>query len=694
MVRSLIHKFNLSFLSFIAIINLSYAQSTEHYKIISQCAQIKLYPESYKIEIIDTLKIINNDNTNIIKLKLNPIFKIDSVLQKQKPVKFFQTKEIIELKGDFGNESEVIIFYNGIFNFKTEFSELTDSNAILRDIDIFPLGTKTYQFIRLTIITPIEWEAVAIGKKLTEVVKEDKKYTVYENKEKVETVGWIVAGKYHKTHTNYRNIEIITYFSKERKDLNESIIQLTKKVLDFYENYFSKYRFPKLALIEVDDWLAGGAVLAAAYPSVILLKNRTFTTEDEYNHILSILPHEIAHQWWPLTNFVDENDTAFLSEGLCEYSSVLFKEKVLNTQTSFHQHPLLRSLIQKSQKGTDIPLNKKIDIRKAPTHYLKASYIHHMLRFTMGDSNYFRLLKSYAEEHPLQISNTNIFEKLATNVSKIKLDWFFNQWITKIEIPRLKIYNVKTEILNDTLWRTKGRVRQISYETLFTLPLEIVVKDKERTDRKIFWIGKGENQKYKNEIEFVFHTNFKPEEALLDPDGNILKWQKLPPKFSDLRDPSYGYMIIGTNCSNKRYSQLLSIARNDSLEITKAGWDIELLNDTSITLKHLQSRNIFIYGNASENKIAGEQVKHFPVAPQNYQVTINEVSYSDSFSFIQIIDNPYFDGGLISWIVPFSEYSNPVLLPYNASYAVINKSDIIIKGDWQVDYDDLRVLIK
>ncbi len=679
----------LTFLNLLANI---YAQELLDYKLISHRAFIKINPDSKIINITDTIKLNLFSKKTSYKIILNPIFDSLSITHKNQIIRYERDNEKIIIKGKFDNSAEIILNYSGFFRNKSEFSVLDTNKAILKEQEILPLGTKSYEFTRFTIQIPRDWSAIAVGTKIFETYNQDSKICIFENNNLIETIGWICAGKYKVVHDSLPNIKLSIFTIDDRFEFYNSLFHILKKSLEFYSNSFINYRFPALTIVEVDDWLAGNAVLAASFPSVILAKKKTFTTPDSFNFITSILPHEIAHQWWPLTNFLDDESITFLSEGLCEYSAYLFKETI-GEKINLSNHPLLRSLLIKSEKGREIPINIKIDLRNMPTHYLKSAYVHHMLRFIIGDLNYKKLLNEYANKYSLKVSNTKNFFELAETISGTNLEWFNKQWIENTGVPRFKVYGVQTKFV-DTAWFTTGRVRMIGYSKNFTTPVEISAIQNNEISKQVLWLGYDESVKYKNEAVFRFITKNKPEKIVLDPDGYILKWQKLPPKLSDLRDPSDGFMIIGTVCSAERYEQLLNLAKNDSAEMVRAGWILKILDDTTTTLSHLQSEHIFIYGNFYENTIAEKCFNHFPIKPQMNSVEINGNIYSDSLSLIQFIENPFFPQGTMCWTIPFTKESYPVLLPYDASYLILYKSNIILKGEWESENNDLIIKIK
>ncbi|MDI6804288.1 MAG: M1 family aminopeptidase [Bacteroidota bacterium] len=672
------------------------AQVPDNYEIVGHKAFIKLYPKESVISVSDTISFRFKENIlSEISLILNPLLKIETIYSEGRPLKYKQQREVLKISASFKKNAEIVLNYNGIFQRRTEFSELSESNALLHENEIFPLGTKSYKFIRLTVQAANGWSVIAIGELINQSTENDSTTFTYQSDQLVQTLGWICGGNFSVRSKISNRYSFSTYLFHEDSAYSDRIISQLEKTISTYSENFSHYRFSKLAIVEVEDWVAGRAVLAAAFPSVILVKKQAFQTGDSFNNVNTILPHEVAHQWWPLTVFLNEADNALLSEGLCEYSSILFSEWSSEklARDSLKNSPLLRSLLSRSAKGKDLPLRRKADLRSMPTHYLKAAYVHNMLRLIVGDSIYKLVLREFATKRALQISNSEDFQKIAENISHTNLDWFFKQWSEQTGIPKIKIYAVKTSERGEH-WFTEGRVRLVAYEKRFTTPVEVGLITEEGVLKKTFWLGFDSLNVYRNEITFNFTSQLKPTSMILDPDGNILKHQKLPVKLSDLRDPADGVMMVGTAAGNPRYTKLLELAKRDSAEMDKAGWYLKIIQDTSATLGDLQNERVFVYGNITENIVADKIAPKFPKQPNKNSITIENKTYSDSLAIIQTIDNPYLSSGLMCWIVPLTDAASPHLMPYDASYVILNEKEIITKGVWEVKDDDLVVDIK
>jgi hypothetical protein len=667
--------------------------SDSSFEIISRKSFVKILPEEQRVECIDTMTLHRKDAGEKFVARFMPIYHVDEVTISGDRINFGFDKGFFSIK-DMPEDSiiEVILHYKGEWKQRSEFSTVTRGFALLRDVELFPIVNGILRTVCLTVDIPDGWKTITVGELKEVRTVYDRSIHRWECDQPLSEIGWICAGKYWSKDFPTGKTNYSCFGNENDSTLISSAIPLARDAVEYYSAQFSSYRFKKLSIVEVEDWVAGSNVLAIAAPSFILVKQLAFTTNDQFNRIESILAHEIAHQWWPLTVFIDRSDAAFLAEGMCEYSSILFhKEKGLMTgRDSLPHHPLLRPLLMRAQSGQDIPLQRLIDLRTLTTHYLKATYVHHMLRSIIGDSDFMKLYRTYAKQFECKKVCLEDFQSLAESLSSKSLEWFFNQWVKKSGIPRLKLYNVHTE-QSDSGWRTTCRVRILGYDK-FSVDCNLGVNTTDGLEIKNVSLGLDSTGRYINDVPFEMITKKKPTRIQIDPAGDFLKMQKLPAKISDLREPSDGVMIIGTQLHSR---VLREIAARDSAEMQKAGWILRIKPDSVATLRDLQSERVFIYGKPNENKVAAEIEDKFIHKFRNDSLIINdELFFDGSSALIEAIDNPYFANGLIIRIVPFSEKAKPELMPYNYSWIIVRGRDKIASGVWDVKEEDLVVEIK
>ena len=666
--------------------------SDSSYEITGYHVDLRIYPAQNGIVCCDTITIHRiTPRRDSIAVRFPPFYEVESLFVNGKESKFRAGEGIILLTGlPRDTVVQCRLIYSGVVDFHSEFSRITPDRAILRAEEFLPssFGPQTIRSLRMAVTVPRGWSIFAPGDVVYSDTVDDSVKAVFSLQEPVPTIGWICAGKYRSQSDSDVTVSLF------QDDTNSVVPMLSeaKKVLAFYSSRFQPYRFHDLKIVEVDDWVAGRNVLAIAVPSMILVKKLALNAETKFDRVEAILPHEIAHQWWPMTVFIKDEDAALLSEGMCEYSSLMFSEYTgkLSARDSLQHHPLLRPLLLRIEGKKDLPLRQKADLRSVPTHYLKSSFVHNMLRKIIGDSSFFRLYHEWAQRYALHTGTQDDFQHIAEVISRKRLDWFFDQWTSNRGVPKLKIYRVKSDSVAGG-WITRGRVRLLGYEK-YTTPVDVAVKNPHEFRRVSVWLGIDSAGVYHNDVGFEIRSEQKPLEAILDPAGDLLKIQKLPVKLSDLRDPGDGIMIVGTQ---RNGASLVALARHDSAEMNHAAWSITIKPDSEVTLADLQQERVIIYGTGPENSVITGMEGKFPYRLVHDSIRIrNESVYDSSLGLVQCIENPYNTQGLMVWIAPLSPKAHPELLPFESSWSVIRGKEEISSGTWEEHDEDLSVPIK
>jgi len=652
-------------------------------RILSHRARIELVPSSNFISCTDTLTLrVTDPSKRMLVIGLLRLYDLQELLVNgKKSASTRGTDEILVEDLPKDSTLELTLSYSGTFPEATEYSSFSSVMAILREEECLPFGEKEYISSRITIVAPREWHSVTVGTCGALDTTGDVTASVWDMSRPVPLIGWICSGVFSKSERKGQVAPLNTYLFPADSAASGAILRLADSVLSFYNREFSPYRFSEFNIVEVGDGIAGPAFLAIAQPSFIMVKKIAFTTDDPFNRVEAVLPHELAHQWWPITVYVEDEDNAFLSEGMCEYSSMMYRKSAgtPGSRDSLGTHPLLGPLISRVIKGEDLPLQMKADLRSLPTHYLKSAFVHNMLRREIGDTVFHTLYREYARRFALRTASLDDFQALAEELSGKKLGPFFDQWVKKKGIPSMKIYNVKS-VHGGAGWTTRGRVRMIGYDK-FTALVDVGVETPAGMTRQRITVGADSSGAYRNDVAFEISTRDKPFRAVLDPGGDILKIQKLPVKLGDLRDPSDGVMIVGT-LQNREY--LLGLAREDSAYLERRGWEIRIKFDSSVTLGDLQRDKVFLYGKVSENSALPQFIAKFPRKMRNDSIETNDGTlYDSTLTLTQAVENPFHSHGIATWIAPLSPKAQPHLHPSDASWVITRGKDEISSGIWQ-----------
>ena len=218
--------------------------------------------------------------------------------------------------------------------------------------------------------------------------------------------------------------------------------------------------------------------------------------------------HELAHHWWGNSVGPKTWNDIWLNEGFAAYSEALYAE-------ARHGKDALRSKMSSkftmNFRGT---LYAPKDLF-GETVYDKGAWVLHMLRYEIGDSNFFKSLHSYYNLYKYSNASVNDFKSVCENVSGIDLNKFFDQWVyTGTDII---FCSYTFDFLDE---KKKGCVIDIYQEPQlyeeFHFPLEIKIDfiDGSSSIKKVYV------DQLKEEFEFKFDHEI--ETIHFDPDSRLL----------------------------------------------------------------------------------------------------------------------------------------------------------------------------
>ncbi len=134
-----------------------------------------------------------------------------------------------------------------------------------------------------------------------------------------------------------------------------------------------------------------------------------------------------------------------------------------------------------------------------------------MLRFVVGEDNFWKILKEYVRLYAYSNASTEDFQAMCEQMYSAELGWFFNQWIFGAGYPSYQ-FGWGCSAQN----RVRVVINQIQEEfPVFKMPIELAFMLPSGTEKKIVWVDRKENT-------FEFDFEERPLNVLFDPDAWIL----------------------------------------------------------------------------------------------------------------------------------------------------------------------------
>lgn len=287
------------------------------------------------------------------------------------------------------------------------------------------------------------------------------------------------------------------------------------EMIEAFSGYFGPYPFETFGYAEAPVFGGSGAM---ENQTIVTFGNLLITGNGIYEDIAA---HELAHMWFgDAVSYIDWPEM-WLSEGFAKYAEALWHEHLDGMNGYFQE----MSTIQTAYYGWE-NVSNPLPIYDPPWNiiwseltYEKPAAVLNMLRYHLGDENFFAVLQDYATQHQYGNASTGDFAAIVAQISGEDYTWFFDQWIYEAGYPSIEYF---------ATWEPQGGEQRV---TLSVAQTQGEVMPRFRTDADLYLFCGGDTIIQRvtiealdtQEIEFV--TANAPDSVQLDPTSWILGYK-------------------------------------------------------------------------------------------------------------------------------------------------------------------------
>ena len=222
------------------------------------------------------------------------------------------------------------------------------------------------------------------------------------------------------------SILILNYLYNEQAYIdNKKTLGECKDVLAYYSECFGLYPFYKEKYGHSMAPFSGG------------MEHQTMTTLGVISY--DVMVHELAHQWFGDEVTCSSWSDLWLNEGFATYAELLAYEKFY---PQYLANKLLSKINYAKQGFGSVFIQDTASVARlfnSNLTYNKGGIVLHMLRWHIGDSMFFKSLKTYITQFAFQTANTQNFKAVCEQVSGKDLSAFFQEWIMGTGYPNYQI---------------------------------------------------------------------------------------------------------------------------------------------------------------------------------------------------------------------------------------------------------------
>lgn len=227
-----------------------------------------------------------------------------------------------------------------------------------------------------------------------------------------------------------------------------------------------------------------------------------------------LIAHEMTHQWWGCCVTMSEWQDIWLKEGFAVLGEALWMETY--GEDEYDRYRVEDIMIPYLQSGELFPISSPSTPGEifSYTTYEKAGAVLHMLRYVLGDDQFFDTLNYYFDKHMYGLVCTNDFRDDIEAYTGTDIDWFFDTWVHDWGYP---VYDLGYEwVQSGSRWEVTVSLQQVqTVGPVFEMPLEFLIVGAADDTLVTMW-NDAEIQ------EETYSVGFEPLAVVFDPYRDIL----------------------------------------------------------------------------------------------------------------------------------------------------------------------------
>ncbi|WP_374028877.1 M1 family metallopeptidase [Bdellovibrio bacteriovorus] len=322
----------------------------------------------------------------------------------------------------------------------------------------------------ITVQTPAEWRSLVQGQIANTAVEGVLRTTRFVEIYPQEEI-YLVAGpfkSYEMDLPNGKKLQVL--LRKEEPALAQSFLSLLPGFLQHYSEQIAPYPYSAFSVVE-NLWETGYGM-----PSFTLLGPTVIRLPFILN---SSLPHEVLHNWWGNSVYVDY-DKGNWSEGLTTYMADYWQQEKAGQDRAYRLKTLLGYAdFVASNPGKDFPVRQfkgRHNESSQAIGYGKSMMIFHMLEFRFGKESFKKTLQDFYNENLFKKVSFTEIQKSFEKITNQNLDGFFTQWLDREGAPQIEIPDVKVMRWLDGSYSTTYVLAQTQSGSLYDVSIPVIWK--------------------------------------------------------------------------------------------------------------------------------------------------------------------------------------------------------------------------
>ena len=247
----------------------------------------------------------------------------------------------------------------------------------------------------------------------------------------------LVAAPLVRIQDRWRDIPLSYYVYPEDSALARPLFGMTPDVMETYTRLTGvPYPWNKYAQVTAADFIGGMENVGATTLVDWLPDPRAYRDRPWYR--VSLIPHELAHQWFG--NLVTAENWAnyWLHEGLAEFMPGQYwgVKQGRHAEEDFYLEEYRQYLDRDARRRTPLAAYNSSVV------YPKGALVMEMLKQYLGPQRFWKAINRYLTRHAYGSATTDDLRQAVLDATGESLPWFWSQWMYQAGHPEFQVASV------------------------------------------------------------------------------------------------------------------------------------------------------------------------------------------------------------------------------------------------------------
>jgi aminopeptidase N len=244
----------------------------------------------------------------------------------------------------------------------------------------------------------------------------------------------IVVAPLTKVTDRWRDVPLEYYVYAEDLPLARRLFGITPDIMETYTRLTGvKYPWPRYAQTTVTDFVGGMENVGATTLVDWLPDARAYRDRPWYRQ--SLIPHELAHQWFG--NLVTTENWAnyWLNEGMAEFMAGQYWGSKLGRPAEDDYY------LDEYRQYLTIDARRRVPLASFNSNnvYSKGALVLEMLKKHLGPERFWAAINRYLSRYAYGNALTDDLRRAVLDATGENLDWFWSQWMYQAGHPELTV---------------------------------------------------------------------------------------------------------------------------------------------------------------------------------------------------------------------------------------------------------------